>query len=96
MSAPASDDVTVVHNPTASRFEAKVGPHLSVADYVLEDGRIIFTHTYVPTALRGQGIAEKLVRAGLAFAQAEGRRVVPQCSYVDSFIQRHREFQGLL
>jgi hypothetical protein len=94
MSAP--EEVSVLHNPAASRFEAKVGPHLGVADYTLEDGKIIFTHTYVPTALRGQGIAEKLVRAGLAFAQAENRKVVPQCSYVASFIERHLEFQGLL
>lgn len=96
MSAPAPEEVTVRHNPAANRFEAKVGPHLGVADYALEEGRITFTHTYVPTALRGQGIAEKLVRAGLAFAAAEKLKVVPQCSYVESFIQRHPEFQGLL
>jgi predicted GNAT family acetyltransferase len=95
MSAPESDEITVEHNRAASRFEARVGTQLAVADYVLEEGRIVFTHTYVPTGLRGHGIAEKLVRAGLAFARAEGRRVVPQCSYVEVFIQRHPEFQGL-
>jgi len=96
MSAGDPGEITVVHNPAASRFEARVGTQLAVADYGLEDGRIIFTHTYVPTALRGHGIAEKLVRAGLEYARAEKRKVVPQCSYVDSFIQRHKEFQGLL
>ncbi len=96
MSAPESGGITVQHNPTASRFEAKVGAQLAVADYQLEDGRIVFTHTYVPTGLRGHGIAEKLVRAGLEFAKAENRRVVPECSYVAVFIQRHKEFQPLL
>lgn len=96
MTSPNPENIIVRHNAAASRFEAQVGPHLGVADYALEDGRVIFTHTYVPTALRGQGIAEKLVRAGLAWAQAEGRRVVPQCSYVETFISRHPEFQGLL
>ena len=96
MSSAAPEEVTVQHNAGASRFEARVGTQLAVADYVLEEGRIVFTHTYVPTGLRGHGIAEKLVRAGLAFARAEGRRVVPQCSYVEVFIQRHPEFQPLL
>jgi len=96
MSSSPPNDVTVQHNPAASRFESHVGPHLAVADYVLEDGRMVFTHTYVPTALRGQGIAEKLVRAALAFAQEEKRKVVPECSYVAAFIDRHKEFQALL
>jgi predicted GNAT family acetyltransferase len=96
MSSPVPEEITVRHNAAASRFEARVGTQLAVADYVLDPGRIVFTHTYVPTALRGHGIAEKLVRAGLALAQAEGRRVVPQCSYVEVFIQRHPEFQPLL
>lgn len=96
MSAPAPDEIIVRHNPAASRFEAKVGTQLAVADYGLEEGRIIFTHTYVPTGLRGHGIAEKLVRAGLEFARAEQRQVVPECSYVAVFIQRHPEFQSLV
>ena len=96
MSTPDPGEIAVVHNPAASRFEARVGTQLAVADYGLEDGRIIFTHTYVPTALRGHGIAEKLVRAALEFARTEQRKVVPQCSYVESFIHRHKEFQGLL
>ncbi len=96
MSSPSPNEVTVRHNPAANRFETHVGQHLAVADYVREEGRITFTHTYVPTALRGQGIAEKLVRAGLGYAQAEKLRVVPECSYVAAFIERHKEFQGLL
>ena len=96
MSSPAPDEINVRHNVAASRFEAMVGPHLAVADYGLAEGSVIFTHTYVPTSLRGKGIAEKLVRAGLEWARAEGRRVVPECSYVAAFIQRHPEFQSLL
>jgi predicted GNAT family acetyltransferase len=96
MSSSAPEETAVVHNPAASRFESRVGTQLAVADYTLEDGRIVFTHTYVPTALRGHGIAEKLVRAALEFARFEKRKVVPECSYVAAFIERHKEFQGLL
>jgi uncharacterized protein len=96
MSSPTPGEVSVRHNAAASRFEAGEGVALAVAEYVLADGRMVFTHTLVPPELRGRGIAEQLVRAGLEFARAENRRVVPQCSYVAAFIQRHPEFQPLL
>ena len=96
MSTPAPGEIAVRHNAAASRFEATVEGHLAIADYTLADGRMIFTHTFVPPELRGRGIAEKLVRAGLDFVRAEAHRVVPQCSYVAVFIRRHPEFQSLL
>ena len=40
--------------------------------------------------------AEALVRAGLEFARERQARVVPACSYVAKFIERHREYQSLL
>lgn len=96
MSSPAPGEVTVQHSAAAGRFEARVGAQLAVAEYALADGRMVFTHTFVPPELRGLGLAEKLVRAGLELARAEGRRVVPQCSYVATFIERHPEFKALL
>jgi predicted GNAT family acetyltransferase len=96
MSSSGPEEIVVRHNLLGHRFETEVDGHMSVADYALEDGRIIFTHTFVPPELRGRGIAEKLVRAALAFAEAEGRRVVAQCSYVEVFLRRHPEFQKLL
>lgn len=86
----------VSHNPGASRYEAVVDGHLSVCEYELDGTRMIFTHTVVPPELRGRGIAEQLVRTALADARAAGRQVVPACSYVARFIERHREFQDLL
>ncbi|MBI2813711.1 MAG: N-acetyltransferase [Opitutae bacterium] len=91
-----SDALAVTHNAAAHRYEAMVDGHLSVCEYELAEGRMIFTHTVVPPELRGRGIAEKLVRAALAEARATGRRVVPQCSYVERFIQGHKEYQVLL
>jgi predicted GNAT family acetyltransferase len=91
-----SESITVTHNPAASRYEAVVEGHLSVCEYELVDGKMIFTHTVVPPELRGRGIAEKLVRAALADARAAGRKVVPACSYVAVFIQRNKEYQDLL
>jgi uncharacterized protein len=91
---PAS--LPVKHNAAANRFEVTLDGHLSVCEYELAENNLVFKHTLVPPELRGRGVAEQLVRAGLAEARATGRRVVPACSYVAKFIERHREFQDLL
>lgn len=90
------DRVEVRHNPAAQRFEAQVGGHLSVAEYRLDGQRILFTHTEVPPALRGQGVAAKIVRAALDYARESGLTVVPLCWYVDAFIRRNPEYRDLL
>lgn len=89
-------EVTVRHNAAENRFEAEVDGRLSVADYQLRGTEMIMTHTFVPPELRGRGIAEKLVRVALEHARAERLRVVPACSYVDTFMRRHQEFEPLL
>lgn len=86
----------ITHNVVAHRYEVVVDGHRSVCEYELDGARMIFTHTVVPPELRGRGIAEQLVRTALADARAAGRQVVPACSYVARFIERHREFQDLL
>lgn len=88
--------ITVIHNEAEHRYEATVDGLLSVCEYEVVDDKIVFTHTLVPPELRGRGIAEQLVRPALADARAAGRKVVPACSYVAVFIQRHREYQDLL
>jgi len=56
---------------------------------------VVFHHTGVPRALEGRGLAAQLVAHGLAWARAQGLKVVPSCSYVDAFMRRHPEWQDL-
>ena len=86
----------VEHDENGRRFVLTIDGHLAHADYVLEGERMICTHTFVPPELRGRGLAEQLVRAALAEARQRGWRVVPACSYVATFIERHAEFRHLL
>lgn len=86
---------SVRHNAADHRYEIAIDGHLAVAEYEIEGDRQIMTRTFVPTELRGRGLAEVLVRTALQDAQAAGRRVVPACSYVDKFMQRHEEFAAL-
>ncbi len=96
MSEPDSPAVAVQHRPEASRFEAVVDGRLCVCDYRRRDGELIFTHTEVPPALSGRGIAAALVQTALDWARAEGLRVRPLCSYVAVYMRRHPQTQDLL
>ena len=52
--------------------------------------------TYVPPELRGQGIAAVVVHAALEYAKEKGFKVVPTCSYVETYIEMHQEYKALL
>ncbi len=57
----------------------------------VQDGKIAFTHTGVPVALEGNGLGSLIVKEGLAFAQENGYKVLPLCSFVDAYMRRHKE-----
>lgn len=82
-------DVAVEHRPSEHRFVAQVDGQECLLSYQPSPGALDFVHTYVPSALRGRGIAGVLVQAGLDFARAEGLRVIPTCWYVRDYIDRH-------
>ena len=90
------EPVTVVHAPDAHRYEIALAGRLAALDYTVENGRTVFTHTFVPHELRGRGLAEHLVRRALNDARSQKVVVFPACSYVATFIQRHPEYQSLL
>ncbi|HET8923306.1 MAG TPA: GNAT family N-acetyltransferase [Candidatus Acidoferrum sp.] len=90
------DDVAVVNNEEARRFEANVNGLRAMLTYRQFPDRIIFDHTEVPPPLERKGLAANLTRAALDFARAHHLRVVPECSYVASYIRRHPEVQDLV
>ena len=89
-------EITVEHNPQAGRFVIKNDGHLAVLKYQLADGKIIFTHTGVPEALGRQGLGSMLARAGLEYARVQSLTVVPLCSFIAGYIQKHPEYQDLV
>jgi|SRR5665213_2060280 len=91
-----SEAIVVRNNEAASRFEAMVAGQLAVAEYVLSPTTITFTHTRVPDAVSGRGIASQLIEAGLALARQRHLRVIPRCSFVSAYLRRHPGFQDLL
>ena len=77
------------HQPEQQRFVVQTGNAEAVLEYrLLQDNGIDFTRTFVPEALRGQGIAEKLVRTGLGWARDQGYEIQTSCWYVGRFLKR--------
>jgi hypothetical protein len=84
------DVVTVTDNPELSRFEVRLGGQLGgFAEYTLEPGRIVFTHTEV--AVEGKGLASALVKQALADVRERGLVVVPRCPFVRGYLEKHPE-----
>ncbi|RPA35926.1 GNAT family N-acetyltransferase [Shewanella frigidimarina] len=79
--------VTVQHQASQHRFVVITQGVEAILEYHLEGQNIDFSRTFVPPALRGQGIAEKLVRTGLAWAKAEKLNINASCSYVAKFLR---------
>ena len=83
------------HDQAGSQFFTEVDGQRALLDYRLADGVLAITHTGVPEAIGGRGIAGALVRAAFEYAQANGLKVAPRCSYAASWMQRHPEFADL-
>ena len=69
---------------------------LCFATYEEREGAILFTHTEVAAAAEGKGYASRLIEAALADVRARGLKLVPLCSFVAAYVDRHPETQDLL
>ncbi|GAB2522017.1 GNAT family N-acetyltransferase [Lysobacter humi (ex Lee et al. 2017)] len=86
----------VQHEPDASRFHVQVDGHDAEVSYHRSGDVLELTHTGVPDAIGGRGIAGDLVRAAFEHARAEGLRVRPVCSYAAAWSRRHPDYDDVL
>lgn len=87
--------ITIEHQPVNNRFVLSNNEEDCILEYKLstttenqatEIKKVDFSSTYVPFSLRGQGLAEQLVAAGLAWAKEQGYQVEASCWYVKKFL----------
>lgn len=88
--------VDITHNQAANRFETTIEGHTGFISYQDQGDRIVYDHTIVPSELGGKGVGSALVKHALDYARNEGKKVVPTCSFVASYINKHAEYQDLL
>ena len=90
------DDDKVTRNVANGRYELKVGDDVAIAAYSEQDGVVTFTHTEVPEAMQGHGVASRLIAGALGNVSHRNLKIVPECQFVASYVQRHPEAQSLL
>jgi hypothetical protein len=77
------------HDRVAHRFTTEVDGSRAELDYTLADRVMTITHTLVPPAIGGRGIAAELMEAALSAARGAGWSVNPACSYAKSYMEKH-------
>jgi predicted GNAT family acetyltransferase len=78
------------------RFELEEEGGTAFVTYLLEGETITFTHTIVPKELEGRGLGSRLVKGALDEAREQGLKVVPACSFVRHYIERHPDYEDLV
>lgn len=97
MSATAAPDaesydasVRMGRNDVNHHYELFVVDELAVTiTFRDRPGHIDLVHTEAQPAFEGQGLATVLVRYALDDVVAAGKRVIPHCSFVADFIDKH-------
>ena len=84
-----TDSLPVTHDKSGLQFEVVLDGHRAYLSYMdLGKQTLDFYRTFVPTALRGKGVAAVLTKAALNYADTEGYSVIPSCSYVERYMER--------
>jgi predicted GNAT family acetyltransferase len=76
----------VEHDRAGQRFVVRVDGEETYVKYRESEGVVDFVSTFTPPALRGRGLARRVVDAGLAWARGEGKGVRGSCWYVDKVL----------
>lgn len=92
------------HLPNGIRLDANAGEYLLELDGMtavlrfreLPNDVVDLYSTFVPPEARGRGMAGRLVGAALDHLRAEGKRIVPTCSYLGTYLDRHPEARDLV
>lgn len=93
-------DVTITHEDRgdSGRYVAEVAgsEETGQLDWVARGPDVrAATHTLVPPAIGGRGVAAKLVEALVADAREQNFRIVPACSYVETMFRRNKDWADL-
>lgn len=89
-------DIEIIHDKKNRKFYAVVEGKEAYLLYVMTGtDRMDMLSTYVPSQLRGHGIAGKIVEEGLKYAEQNSLKVMPACSFVEDYLNKHNEYGHL-
>ena len=96
MSIMKYEEVELIDNKEQHNFELWIENQRSFIDYKKKGDQVYLLHTEVPEELEGRGVAVALVEKTLKYLESNHLRLVPLCTYVQSFLKRHPEWNRLV
>ena len=95
--AAGTSAIEVREDARQHRFELPIsGDAMALAYYTIQDGRVVLTHTEVPTEFSGQGIASRLARGIFELLRGSGRKAILKCPFMGEFFARHPEYADVV
>lgn len=87
----------VKENAAQHRFERPIHDGAIAAAYYRDvGGKLLFSHTEVPTAFSGQGIATDLVRGTFELLRRSKRKAILKCPFMVHFYANHPEYADIV
>lgn len=81
---------------TEGRFELERDGNVATLNYTVAGKVLALTHTEIPDAMRGSGVASTLARTALDWARENHMKVDVVCPFVAAFLESHPEYQDLV
>lgn len=88
--------MNVVDNKEKNRFETEIEGHEAFIEYSVKPNIIVLKHTEVDKALAGKGVGSEMIEAVLLQVELRGLKVIPECSFVARYIEKHPEWKSIV
>lgn len=91
---PFSPNVRTARNDQLHRYELRVNGELAVyTQFVDRPGHIDFIRTETAERFKGRGLAKILAHFALDDVIAAGKRIIPHCPYIASYLRKHEGYE---
>ncbi len=86
----------LIDNKERKQYEFHIDGLVPRIEYIKVKEKVYLTHTEVPKALEGKGVASQLVHQVLLNIASESLTLIPMCPFVALYVKRHPEWKKLV
>ena len=86
----------LINNTERGAFELPVKDQVAFISYRRTGDVVSLMHTEVPQELEGLGLGKEIVEKTLQYLDEQDLKIIPRCSFVITYLQRHPEWNRLL